>query len=95
MPTSPSPTHEVEERDGRFHVTLPDLGLELAPVFDHRLTAAEIAARSEAGHDFFQMIPTVDIGTPYPRPNRARSPVHKVDLSRHGFDSHGLYKSAD
>lgn len=61
---------ELERRDGRWFVVLPDRGLELAPVFDHELTAAEVALKYHLGHAFFGEIPTMPHGTEYPRPNR-------------------------
>ena len=60
--------HTVEERDGFFFVICPEGKKELITVFDHEVTAREIAAKASREYPFFQSIPKIDYGAPYPRP---------------------------
>lgn len=66
----------------RWFVTLPDVGLELAPAFDCWITAAEIAGKYEDGHAFCGDIPCMTIETPFPRPDRMQ-PSLPIALSRY------------
>lgn len=63
------PTVEYRPHCGKFFVTYPEIDVELAPVFDNRTTAFEIAEKTFLGTPFFQMIPVVAYGCSYPRPN--------------------------
>jgi hypothetical protein len=79
----------------RWHVTLPDIRFELAPVFDCWATAAEIAGKYQDGHAFCADIPLVPIGDPYPRPNRMQ-PARTIDLTRfYPQDRAGLVRLAE
>lgn len=60
--------HTVEERDGFYFVVLDDGKNELITVFDHETTAREIAIKAYLEYPFFQSIPKVSYGTPFPRP---------------------------
>jgi hypothetical protein len=65
----------------RWFVEMPDDNLELAPVFDRWVTAAEIAGKYQDGHAFFGDIPSMPLGTQYPRPNRTQ-PARTIDTER-------------
>lgn len=65
--TGVAPVVEYRSIPDRYFVTYPDLQLELVMAFEHKYTAREIALNAYAGTPFFQMIPTVVYGSPYPR----------------------------
>lgn len=69
--TGVAPLVEYRSKLDRYFVTYPAIGLELVMAFEHRFTAREIALHTFAGTPFFQMIPTVPLHTPYPRPGLA------------------------
>ena len=64
-------TYSVENRHGMWYVTYPSIGREMAPVFQRMDTAMEIGQRSFRGDAFFDRIPNVPLGSPYPRPGIA------------------------
>lgn len=78
----------VEHRKSvdRFFVVYPDLkyplssqrGYELVIGFTHRWTACELALGTYHGDPFFEKIPVVPYGTPYPRPG-LMYPQHLID----------------
>lgn len=61
--------YEVEKRDDFWFVVDPELKVELVTVFDYPITASEICEKVNARYPFFQSIPTVLLGSPYPRKN--------------------------
>lgn len=52
-----------------FHIVDEERGVELAPVFDYDVSAKEVAEKVNRRYPFFSQIPTVPMGTPYPRPD--------------------------
>lgn len=67
--TDHDPIIESRPSVKKYFVVFPSLGVELAPAFDHLVTAREIARNARDGTPFFTMIPTVTYRTVYPRPN--------------------------
>lgn len=63
------PVVEYRASIARYFVTFPEIARELVMSFECKYAAREIAANTYAGTPFFDMIPTVDHGTSYPRPN--------------------------
>lgn len=63
------PTVEYRSSVDRYFIVYETLGVELAPAFRHREAVREVAINAFFGEPFFTMIPTVPIGTAYPRPN--------------------------
>ena len=74
------PVVEYRNEHQLFFVVYDSLGVELAPAFKHRYTAHEVAVNAYHGVPFFTMIPTVPIGTSYPRPNILMPKTGPVDL---------------
>jgi len=64
----------------RYFITFPQLDVELAPVFTHRLVAFEIACNVYHRVPFFTLIPTVPWGTEYPRPGLVMPYIGPVDI---------------
>lgn len=63
-----------------YFILYESLGVELAPAFKSRHTAHEIAVNAFHGVPFFTMIPTVPLGTCYPRPDLVMPRIHPVDV---------------
>lgn len=74
------PTVEYRVRLDRYFILYESLGVELAPAFKSKHTAHEIAVNAYHGVPFFTMIPTVPIGTEYPRPNLVMPKIRPVDV---------------
>lgn len=64
----------------RYFILYESLGVELAPAFTHRYTAQEVAINAFYGVPFFTMIPTVPIGTVFPRPNLLMPKVGPLEI---------------
>lgn len=79
--TGYTPVVEYRSKVDRYFITYPDLKVELAPAFTHRLTAQEVAINAFYGVPFFQMIPTVDYGTVYPRPGLVMPKIRPLAIS--------------
>lgn len=62
----------VRQRKQFVLVDIPNK-VELAPVFDHEITASEIAHKATNGVQFFDRIPELPYGSPVPRPPRTVS----------------------
>ena len=60
---------EYRSKVDRYFVVFPTLNVEIVMAFENKYTAREIAVNAYVGTPFFTMIPTVDYGTPYPRPD--------------------------
>lgn len=75
------PTVEYRASLELYFILYESLGVELAPAFRHKYAAHEIAVNAFYGVPFFTMIPTVPIGTAYPRPNTLMPKVGPVDLA--------------
>lgn len=74
------PVVEYRSQVDRYFITFPDLQVELAPAFGHKLTAHEIATNVYHGVPFFMMIPAVPYDTPFPRPGLVMPRVRPVDI---------------
>lgn len=74
------PTVEYRSSVGRYFIVYESLGVELAPVFRHKYAAQEVAINAFYGEPFFTMIPTVPIGTEYPRPNILPCEVKTLEI---------------
>lgn len=74
------PVVEYRSALGRYFITYPELGVELAPAFNHKWTAFEIAVNAFHGTPFFTMIPTVAYGTEYPRPGLVMPRLRPMDV---------------
>lgn len=74
------PIVEYRSSLDRYFILYEDLGVELAPGFRHKYTAQEIAINAYYGVPFFTMIPTVPMGTAYPRPNLVMPKIGPVDI---------------
>lgn len=66
---------QPQHRGDRWHVVDTEAGVELCPVFDHEITAMEVAAKVNDRHPFFSHIPTTNLGDPYPRLGHPWHPV--------------------
>lgn len=75
------PIVEYRSSLDRYFILYESLGVELAPGFKNKWTAHEIAVNAFYGVPFFTMIPTVPIGTRYPRPNLVMPRLHPVDIA--------------
>jgi len=71
---------EYRREPNVYFVVYEDLGVELAPAFDHRVTACEIAMKAYLGTPFFMMIPTVPYRTAYPRPGLVMPKARPVEI---------------
>lgn len=66
--------HQTEKRGDKWFVTFPSESKELAPVFDLESTADEVGRHNIAKEAYFDGIPRVPLGTPYPRPESIKAP---------------------
>jgi hypothetical protein len=69
----------IEARNGRWHVVDILRRVEMAPVFDYQVTAAEVAIKANLGHPFFHQIPTVPYLSVYPR--LGQPDVGRIDVA--------------
>lgn len=74
------PVVEYRSKLDRYFITYPELQVELAPAFTHKLTAHEVACHSYHGTPYFTHIPKVPYGTAYPRPGMVMPKIHPVDI---------------
>jgi len=68
-------TFRPQRRGDRWHVVDEEAGTELCPVFDHEITATEVAIKVSDGHPFFTHIPVTHLGDAYPRIGQPWHPV--------------------
>lgn len=74
-----APIYEVPEyfepqgRDGKWFAVNETRQIELAPVFDCEVTAEEVGRKCAGNEAFFNRIPTVAYGTPFPRPRDVKA----------------------
>jgi hypothetical protein len=74
------PTVEYRSSVDRYIIVYESLGVELAPVFRNKYAAQEVAINAFYGEPFFTMIPTVPIGTEYPRPGILPCKVRDLEI---------------
>jgi hypothetical protein len=79
--------YHAEQREGRWCVVDRDNGWELAPVFEHEITATEIAQKVSRSVAFFSGIPVCDLDSPVDERRNARVLPVETRRSLYALDS--------